>query len=111
MHQRGAFLLLLFVASLVLTSCAPLDRGDDVVGEPNALRVCVGSATVEGLDVSVYEGTIDWTAVAASGKGFVISRIGDGLGEDPTFDGNYAAIRAHGMIRGSYPFFRAGRDP
>lgn len=91
-----------------LVACAP---NDDVVAEPQALRVCLGSATVEGLDVSVYEGVVDWPTVAASGKGFAIARIGDGLGEDSTFDRNYAGIRSVGMIRGSYQFFRAGRDP
>jgi lysozyme len=67
---------------------------------------------VQGVDVSVYQGTVDWSQVAASGRGFAIARISDGTGTmDPTFAANWAGIKAAGMVRGVYQYFRAGDDP
>ena len=60
---------------------------------------------------STYQGTIDWTKVKASGRAFAITRVGDGLGGDNTFDKNWAAIKSVGMVRGAYQYFRAGDDP
>src|SRR5947209_5031020 len=43
---------------------------DDLSGAEGALRVCPAGATVEGIDVSVYQGSIDWARVAGSGVAF-----------------------------------------
>ena len=61
--------------------------------------------------MSTYQGTIDWGKVKASGRAFAITRVGDGLGGDNTFDTNWAGIKAAGMMRGAYQFFRASDDP
>src|SRR5207245_1087089 len=45
-------------------------------------------------------------------KAFAIARLSDGLGHvDSMFDVNYEGMRAAGMVRGSYQFFRASQDP
>ncbi|MCC7534826.1 MAG: glycoside hydrolase family 25 protein [Deltaproteobacteria bacterium] len=99
---------LLFASSLVGGCVAPEDDG---VGRAyGALDYCPRGETVDGIDVSRWQGDIDWDAVAGSGIDFAITRIGDGLYEDPTFPGNYEAIAARGMVRGSYQFFRPVRD-
>lgn len=72
--------------------------------------VCARGTTLEGIDVSSWQGTIDWRAVARAGKVFAIVRVGDGLYEDPRFDENWAGARAAGLIRGAYQYFRPGRD-
>lgn len=88
-----------------------------VAGEPtgateNAVRSCAHGATVEGIDVSTYEGLVDWDAVKASGKAFAFARVSDGLNHvDETFDRNWTAIQSHGLIRGAYQFLRVGQDP
>src|SRR5262245_30161382 len=63
-------------------SCAPVEE-QTIVEE----AVCAAGATVEGVDVSIYQGShIDWHAVHASGRQFAITRINDGLSSmDPTF--------------------------
>src|SRR5262249_55649424 len=76
-----------------------------------ALVVCPAGPTVEGIDVSYYQGTIDWTAVKNSGRAFAITRVGDGYFEDPKFAANWGAIKAQGMVRGAYQYFRPGKDP
>jgi MYXO-CTERM domain-containing protein len=106
--------LVAFASCLALLACGDEQRraGDPAFGQmEQAARICAAGPTVEGLDVSVYQGAIDWDQVAAAGKVFAITRIGDGLGHDSYFATNWAAIQAHGLIRGSYQFFRTGDDP
>jgi GH25 family lysozyme M1 (1,4-beta-N-acetylmuramidase) len=96
--------------SLAVVACQqpqPLDVG---VAE-RGLSVCPGASTLEGVDVSTYDGTVDWAQVKASGRAFAITRVGDGLGGDDTFDANWAGIKAAGMVRGAYQYFRASDDP
>ncbi|HWE30146.1 MAG TPA: GH25 family lysozyme [Polyangia bacterium] len=100
---------LLFL-SLSLAACQqPLPP--DVAVEAEGLSVCPGAATLTGVDVSTYQGTVDWGKVKASGRAFAITRVGDGLGGDNTFDANWAGIKAAGMARGAYQYFRASEDP
>lgn len=62
-----------------------------------------------GIDVSVWQGTIDWHAVAASGKSFAICKRSEGAAIiDPTFAANWAGIREAGMVRGCYHFAQPG---
>jgi GH25 family lysozyme M1 (1,4-beta-N-acetylmuramidase) len=78
----------------------------------SAATVCAGGSTLEGLDVSDYDGTVNWTEVASSGRSFAIARISDGTGyPDSTFAANWAGMKSAGLIRGSYQFFRASEDP
>ena len=102
--------LMLAPVGCVADSGAGQTVGDDGARESESVR-CAAGSTVEGIDVSYWDGTIDWSKVKASGKVFAIARIGDGTYVDPTFDKNWAAIQAAGMIRGAYQFFRAADDP
>ncbi|MGZ3438532.1 MAG: glycoside hydrolase family 25 protein [Polyangia bacterium] len=103
---RAAFFATL---SLAVAACQPLPPDVGVAEE--GLSVCPGKTTLEGVDVSTYQGTIDWAKVKASGRAFAITRVGDGLGGDNTFNANWAGIKAAGMVRGAYQFFRASDDP
>lgn len=81
--------------------------GSEKVGASSSDVVACPASTVEGVDVSYYQGTIDWSQVAASGRQFAIARVSDGTGfSDPNFATYYAGIKAAGMVRGSYQFFR-----
>jgi lysozyme len=99
--MRRALLLAVF-----LGACAP---SSVEVAKLEELRVC-HTEVVEGIDVASYQGTIDWNMVHASGREFAIARIGDGTGLDSTFATNWAGIRAAGMVRGAYLFFRPTSD-
>src|SRR5262249_31771669 len=68
--------------------------------------------TIEGIDVSIYQGTINWASVAAAGKKFAFIRVSDGTGSsDSQFARNWRMARGAGVIRGPYQFFRASEDP
>jgi len=67
---------------------------------------------VEGLDVSEWQGSIDWAAVRNSGRAFAFIRASDGLGHtDGTFASNWPSARAAGVTRGAYQYFRPSEDP
>jgi lysozyme len=77
-----------------------------------ASSVCPGSTKVYGLDVSYYDGTINWSSVKGAGKEFAIIRVADGTGyHDPNFVTNWNGAKAAGLTVGAYQFFRPTEDP
>lgn len=80
--------------------------------EREAIRVCAHGATLRGIDVSYYQGTIDWDSVAADGIDFAFIRVSDGVDYiDSQFVRNWSEARRVGVVRGVYQFWRAGVDP
>ncbi len=67
---------------------------------------------VIGPDVSHFQDSINWPAVAASGVGFVITKATEGITYvDPMFATNWHGMNASGIrIRGAYHFGRPGED-
>ena len=61
----------------------------------------------EGIDVSVYQGEIDFTRVRAAGKEVVYIRAGYGTSEDTRFRANAEGARKAGMKLGFYFFVTA----
>lgn len=60
---------------------------------------------VHGIDVSKYQGDIDWQAVADSGVKFAFIKASEGGDRaDPKFPQNWAGARAAGIPRGAYHF-------
>ena len=67
---------------------------------------------MRGVDVSYYQGDIDWNAAHSAGIAFAITRVSDGKGfKDPTFAQNWKGMRDAGVVRGLYQFFRPKQDP
>jgi GH25 family lysozyme M1 (1,4-beta-N-acetylmuramidase) len=66
-----------------------------------------------GIDVSKHNGRIDWNRVAHTGIKFAFTRVIDDRrprNADPQFAANRDGIKAAGLLRGYYHFFRPGRD-
>jgi GH25 family lysozyme M1 (1,4-beta-N-acetylmuramidase) len=75
-------------------------------------RTCSDGPTVPGIDVSKWQATIDWDAVAADGIEYAFIRVSDGTANiDNKFARNWAEARRVGIRRGAYQFFRPNRDP
>jgi len=80
--------------------------------------VCMPSGyEVHGIDVSHYQGDIDWAEVARQQSNsypihfvFVKATEGASLGDD-TFQKNFSSARKYGFIRGAYHFFSTKTDP
>ena len=68
--------------------------------------------TYQGIDVSHWQGTINWTSVKNSGKTFAFCKATEGTTyTDPTFATNWADMKSVGLTRGAYHFGRPGVDP
>lgn len=94
----------LAAATALLAACG---QGDDLgsLGYP-VHTVCGSGNTVPGIDVSYYQGTINWASVKAAGKVFAIARVSHGTGTvDTQFATNWPAMKQAGIIRGLYQYF------
>ncbi len=61
---------------------------------------------VFGVDASVYQGEVDWTALAAQGVDFAFLKATEGSSlQDVRFAQNWAAAQAAGVRVGAYHFF------
>jgi lysozyme len=85
---------------LAAGACDDLPTGPGPAGEP-----------VPGIDVSHWQGTIDWNAVVAEGIEFSFIKATEG-GDyvDPKFAESGAGARDAGIVRGAYHFFRPQTD-
>lgn len=59
-------------------------------------------SALNGIDVSLYQNTIDWGKVIAGGIDYAIIKAGQKDYTDPKFEQNYAAATAAGMPIGAY---------
>ena len=67
---------------------------------------------IHGIDVSKYQGDIDWSAVTGSGVKFAwIKATEGGDYADEKFAANWAAAKAAGVPRGAYHFVYWCRSP
>lgn len=86
--------------------------GDERLGQSSdAVTVCAGGTVVQGVDVSVYQSTVNWTSVKAAGIDFAIARISDGSALDTQFATNWSGMKSAGLVRGAYQYFEPGQDP
>lgn len=64
---------------------------------------------MNGIDVSVHQGAIDWPLVAAAGYSFALCKATEGVGwADRSFATNWRGCRQAGLRRGAYHFARPG---
>lgn len=101
---------------LVHAACAPASyeepSGDEANRTREGLQVCAKGSTSKGIDVSEHNGHVDWAEVKASGRTFAFARVSDGLDYvDTEFAANWAGMKAAGLVRGAYQYFRPGQDP
>jgi uncharacterized protein (TIGR03382 family) len=105
-HVRTAFT----IALACLFACA--DQATETASVDQDTTVCATGTTVKGIDVSVFQGTIDWTKVKADGVIYAMIRVSDGLNTpDTQFAANWANSRSAGVIHGVYQFFEPSQDP
>lgn len=66
---------------------------------------------VRGIDVSDYQGQVNWKAVASSGIGYGVTKATEGATfVAETFSRNWSEMRSVGIVRGAYHFFRPRTD-
>jgi GH25 family lysozyme M1 (1,4-beta-N-acetylmuramidase) len=61
--------------------------------------------TTDGIDISHWQGTINWTSVAAAGKKFAFMKASEDTDYvDPTYPTNRSQAKAAGLLVGAYHF-------
>lgn len=71
------------------------------------LPACVDGPVTPGIDVSYYQGTIQWPRVHKAGIRFAFIRVSDGLTvRDSMFTQNWAGAKRARILRGVYQHFR-----
>ena len=63
-----------------------------------------------GIDVSTYQGTVNWVSVRAAGITFAWARATIGTGTDATFTNNSVNAKAAGVLIGAYHYARPDLD-
>jgi GH25 family lysozyme M1 (1,4-beta-N-acetylmuramidase) len=107
--SSGFVLRRIVLSTAVVAGCADVSATDTKREE---VKVCAAGPVVEGVDVSSYQGTIDWAALKAGGIDFAIIRTSDGLNyPDAKFAANWAGAKQAGVIRGVYQYFEPAQDP
>ena len=67
--------------------------------------------SVHGIDVSAYQGRIDWPEVARQRVRFAFIKASEGATlRDPRFARNWREARAAGIVSGAYHYFLPTRD-
>ena len=101
------------------TMGAGLQRAGDAVGaddllapqDPQAATTCADGTTLPGIDVSKWQGSINWNSVAGAGIVYAIMRATHGINTiDEFFVENWAESRAAGIYGGVYQYFEPGQD-
>lgn len=96
---------LLIVHSLFLLSCA-------TEAQIAATKSPDSGAEVIGIDVSKYQGTIDFEKAKAANIDYVFVRATEGITyKDVDFDSNTESARAAGLVVGAYHFYETNDDP
>jgi len=68
--------------------------------------------TLRGIDVSHFQGNVNWDEVKAGGMHFGIAKATQGMTYvDPEFANNWKGIMDNGLYRGCYHFYVAADDP
>jgi GH25 family lysozyme M1 (1,4-beta-N-acetylmuramidase) len=71
-----------------------------------------GPAYIEGIDVSNWQGAIDWPAVATAGKRFAYVKASEGVAfVDASFSTNRTQAKAAGLYVGAYHYAQPDATP
>ncbi|MBX7097015.1 MAG: carboxypeptidase regulatory-like domain-containing protein [Myxococcaceae bacterium] len=77
--------------------------GDDAI-DAQSEALCASGATLNGIDVSYWQQSINWASVKGAGKVYAITRAGHGTATDTYFARNWSGMKANGIIRGAYHY-------
>ena len=105
--------LLIGLATAPTTAASPL-RGQaaTTIGTPGVVQTSAVTQPLEGIDVSRWQASIDWTQVAAAGKAFAIIKASQGTSyTDPYYATNHNGARAAGLRTGAYHFAEPDATP
>lgn len=103
------------IVALALVSCQPktgnTNQGSATESETATTDQPVND-TLRGIDVSHFNGSVDWSIVKNAGFDFAYAKATQGNDfVDPEFNYNWSNMATNGIKRGAYHFYVATDDP
>jgi lysozyme len=107
----GWYLLVL----LIIAGCSDVAGSVQTTGEESSsdedVTACNPAATVEGVDVSDFQGAINWASARGAGIRFAFVKATQGTyNTQSRFAANWSGMKNAGVIRGAYHFFDPTQD-
>src|SRR5438105_15914521 len=69
------------------------------------------STMTSGIDVSHWQGSVNWAAVKSAGVVFAFAKATESTSNtDAQFAANWAGMQGAGLLRGAYHFFHTSQD-
>jgi lysozyme len=100
----------LVLSAATYLACAA-KSGESTGSARSGVSQCAAGSTVSGLDVSHYDGSVDWSQVSGAGMTFAFAKATEGTSDvDSEFATNWPAMQQAGVIRGAYHFFHPEED-
>jgi lysozyme len=98
--------------SLALVACGGGASRGESLGSGAQASSCASGSVIKGVDVSHWDGAVNWTSVKASGISFAFAKATESTDLiDDQFAANWSGMKAAGVVRGAYHFFDASADP
>lgn len=102
-------LLALATGCTAVGSEPSIDENGD--GNESAVKACAKGDVVKGIDVSYFQPGVDWGSVKDDGVEFAFARVSYGSKKlDTEFETNWEGMKAAGLLRGAYQYFRPSQD-
>jgi GH25 family lysozyme M1 (1,4-beta-N-acetylmuramidase) len=102
---------ILLLSLLPFNPACQAERSPETETARIPLKVCAGSETTLGIDVSKWQQVIDWPTAYQAGYRFANIRVGNGTKLDEYFESNWQGAKDAGFIVGAYHFFQPSMDP
>ncbi len=97
------FILLLVVLFFTTTSITtPMLTIDERIDQVPTVSTPTGSVVARGVDISSYQGEVDFAKVKSEGYSFVVLRLGTSKGIDKMFNSYYKEATEAGLDVGCY---------
>ena len=94
-----------------MAACRDAAAPDEIGHASSAAEVCSTGATTFGIDVSRYQGDIDWAQLAGADVKFAYIQISRKIDDiDAKFDFNWQQAKSVGILRGAYQRFQPDED-
>lgn len=116
-QKRASYFATTMIILVAMSACGaeekdPFDSRSSSDPNHQAISPCDGRPITRGIDVSKWQGDIDWPSVANDNVNFVFIRTSDGSTyTDEKFQTNWQGARDNGLLRGAYQYFRPREDP
>lgn len=96
----------------LLASAWACKTQSEAQSEPAPNQPISASDPLKGIDVSHYDGDVDWQKIKGEGFHFAFAKGTQGVDYvDPKFAANFKEMKAAGLLRGAYHFYMTNDDP